>query len=180
MTMFDAATDPKLRAEILARVASETMTDRERARFFGLPEGCRMREHAKILCPEKLTIGRNCYIGEGVILDAQGGLTIGDNCQFGSYTLIWTHSSHEQARAGETGTSRARIQYKPTAIGSNCFIAGPAVVAMGVTIGDGVMVMPMSLVDRDVPDGAVVSTSRELRQLERRLAALERRLAPTP
>jgi len=174
--MFDPTVDPQLRSEILTRVGSQTMTDRERARLFGLPDGCRIREGAKILAPQKLKMGRDCWIGEHAVLDAQGGLEIGDSCQIGLYTMIWTHSSHRQALAGETGTSRDKIEYKPTKIGSNVFIAGPSVVLAGVTIGDGALISPMSLVDRDIPAGGRFNAQWERRQLEKRVAELEQRL----
>jgi acetyltransferase-like isoleucine patch superfamily enzyme len=170
-------TDMALRAQILRYHASELMTDRERAAFLGLPEGCRIRERAKILAPEKLTLGKNVWIGEGAVLDAQGGLTIGDSSQIGLGVMIWSHSSHLQAVRGETAIGRESIIYKPTRIGSNCFIGGPSVVAAGVTIGDGAIVSPLTFVDRDVAAGEMVSAPRSLKKLERRLDALEKRLA---
>ena len=169
--------ETELRAQILKYHATELMTDRERAVFLGLPEGCRIRERAKILAPEKLVLGRNVWIGEGAVLDAQGGLTIGDSSQIGLGVMIWSHSSHLQAVRGETTLGRDSIVYKETRIGRNCFIGGPSVIAAGVTIGDGAMIMPLTFVDRDVADGETVSAPRSLKKLEKRLDALERRLA---
>jgi len=172
-----APADPALRAQILQYHATELMTDRERAAFLGLPEGCRIRERAKILAPEKLVLGRNVWIGEGAVLDAQGGLHIGDSSQIGLGVMIWTHSSHLQAIRGETTIGRDSIVYKETRIGKNCFIGGPSVIAAGVTIGDGAIISPMTFVDRDVAEGERVSGPRSLKKLEQRLDALERRLA---
>jgi len=168
--------DAGLRRQIVQYHATELMTDRERAAFLGLPEGCRIRERAKILAPEKLVLGKNVWIGEGAMLDAQGGLHIGDNSQIGVGVFVWTHSSHLQAVRGETTSSRESIIYKETRIGRNCFIVGPSVIAAGVTIGDGAMISPLTFVDRDVAPGERVSGPRSLRQLEERLAALEMRL----
>ena len=127
-----------------------------------------MRERAKILAPGKLSLGHHVYIGEGAILDAQGGLTIGDYTQIGANVLVWSHSSHNQALAAQTGISHAAIVYKPTTIGSNTFIVGPSVVAPGVTIGNRVIVSPLSFVDRDLPDDAVFSPAKDLRALQAR------------
>lgn len=168
--------DGALRAQILQYHATELMTDRERARFLGLPEGCRIRERAKILAPEKLVLGRNVWIGEGAVLDAQGGLHIGDSSQIGLGVMVWSHSSHLQAIRGETTLGRDSIVYKETRIGRNCFIAGPSVIAAGVTIGDGAVISPLTFVDRDVAAGETVSAPRSLKKLEKRLDALERRL----
>src|SRR5215470_115724 len=94
LMLFDSETDPVLRSQILERFTAELMTDVERARLFGLPEGCRMRERTKILAPEKLRCGKHLWIGEGAVLDAQGGLEIGDHTQISGGVMIWTHSSH--------------------------------------------------------------------------------------
>ena len=145
-----SSTDAALRHQILTYHAAELMTDRERAMFFGLPNGCRIRERAKIIAPEKFECGENIWIGEGAVLDAQGGLSIGDNSQIGLGVMIWSHTSHKQAVSGETGVSRDKIQYRKTTIGRNVFIAGPAVVLPGVTIGDRAIISPMTVVDRDI------------------------------
>lgn len=149
------------------------MDDIERARFLGLPSGCRMRENAKIISPDKLEIGENVWIGEGAVLDASGGLSIGAETQIGLYALIWSHTSHLQAMAGETGSSRQGIVRAATSIGERCFIGGPSVIAPGVTIGDRVIVSPFSLVSEDLPDGTVYNEQHRVKRLERRIAKLE-------
>ncbi len=172
--MFDPNTDSRLRNQILTYHVGELLTDVERARLLCLPEGCRIRERAKILCQEKLTLGKHVWIGEGAVLDAQGGLTIGDNTQIGLNVMVWSHSSHLQAIKGKTGSgTKEGILYSPTRIGSNCFIAGPSVIGPGVMIGNGVIITPLSFVDRDLKDGEVFSSQRELRLLSRRVEELE-------
>lgn len=168
-------TDPELREQILKYHISSVMTDRERAKLLGLPEGCRIRENAKIISPKNLDCGKNVWIGEGAILDASGGLTIGDNTQIGLYTLVWTHTSRDQAIAGETGISREKIKRTPTKIGKNCFIGGPSVIYPGVVIGDGVTVLPLSVVTRNVIDGEIVAGAPigKLKELEKRIEKLE-------
>jgi acetyltransferase-like isoleucine patch superfamily enzyme len=172
--MFDPQTDPRLRDQILAYHVGEFLTDIERARLLGLPEGCRIRERAKILAREKLVLGNNVWIGEGAMLDAQGGLSIGENTQIGLNVMVWSHTSHMQALFGQTtAATKQGIEYKETKIGKSCFIAGPSVIAAGVTIGDRVLVGPFTLVDRDLPSGAVCSAPRDHRALSDKVAALE-------
>ena len=151
------------------------MTDRERAKLLGLPKGCRIRENAKIIAPKNFVCGKNVWIGEGAIIDASGGLTIGDNTQIGLYTLVWTHTSRDQAIAGETGISREKIKRTPTKIGKNCFIGGPSVIYPGVKIGDSVTVLPLSVVVRDVKDGEIIAGAPigKLKELEKRIEKLE-------
>ena len=167
----------KIRGEILRYRSTVLMNDRERAEFLGLPEGCRMRENAKILNPEEFVCGTYVWIGEGAVLDAQGGLEVGDNTQIGLSVMVWSHTSHKQAVAGETAQDKSNIDYRSTRIGKNCFIGGPSVIAPGVTIGDGVIVSPLSFVDRDLPDGAVYSGNRTIRDYEKRIVALEAEVA---
>ena len=57
---FSQETPWEIRKQILDYNATELMSDTERAAYFGLPEGCRMRERAKIISPDKLKIGKNC------------------------------------------------------------------------------------------------------------------------
>jgi acetyltransferase-like isoleucine patch superfamily enzyme len=108
----------------------------------------------------------------------EGGLSLGDYTQIGPNVMVWSHSTHLQALRGETGINRERITYTPTKIGKNCFIAGPSVILAGVTIGDRVLVPPMSVVDRDLPDKTMYrSANSRLEKLESRVAELERALA---
>ena len=45
--------------QILTYNSTINMNDRERAVFLGLPEGCRIREHAKIFNIENFKCGKN-------------------------------------------------------------------------------------------------------------------------
>jgi acetyltransferase-like isoleucine patch superfamily enzyme len=166
-----------IRSEILRYRTTDLMNDRERAAFFGLPQGCRMREGAKIIHPEKFTCGTHVWIGENAILDAQGGLSVGDNSVIASHVMVWTHTTHRQAVAGQTSQDKSLIRYEPTSIGANTFIGGPSVIGLGVTIGDGVIVSPMSFVEEDLADGTVYSNNRRRDDLEQRVAALEAEIA---
>jgi acetyltransferase-like isoleucine patch superfamily enzyme len=145
-----------IRAEAALYASSALLTDDERAALFGLPEGCRMRERAKIICPEKFHCGRWVWIGEGAVLDASGDLSIGDHTSIGLNTMVWTHSSHLSNLMMRNEAGSDLILRRPTRIGSGCAINGPSVVLPGITIGDRVIVMPMSVVARDVPSDSIV------------------------
>lgn len=146
-----------LRPEILRRLLSLVMTDDERAALFNLPEGCRIRESAKIIAPDKLVCGKYVWIGEGALLDASGGLEIGDHTSIAAGVMVWTHSSHLSNLAMRNDSGNDLIQRKPTRIGCGCLIAGPSVVYAGVTIGEKCLIQPMSVVTRDVPPYSVVA-----------------------
>ncbi len=178
MEIFEPDTPIELRHQILRYQVTQTLTDRERSSFLGLPEGCRIREGAKILCQEKLKLGKYVWIGENAILDAQGGLEIGDYTQIGLCMYIWSHSSHKQALAGKTGLDpeHTYITYKKTTIGSNCFLPGPGCIAAGVTIGNNVIVQPCTMITEDIPDGSVVGTARTIKKLESQVKKYQEQL----
>ncbi|MDY6835350.1 MAG: acyltransferase [Chloroflexota bacterium] len=144
------------------------MTDDERAQLLGLPEGCRIREGAKIISPENLVCGKNVWIGEGAILDASGHLEIGDHTSIGLYVLVWSHTSYLTNVTLNNVIASPLIERKPTKIGQGCFIAGHSVIYPGVTIADKVVVLPMSVVTKDIPGNCIVSgtPARKVRDLE--------------
>jgi acetyltransferase-like isoleucine patch superfamily enzyme len=144
-----------IRAEMARYLSARHLTDDERATYFGLPEGCRIREGAKIIAPELFKCGLHVWIGEGAILDASGGLEVGDHTSIGLNTMVWTHSSHLCNLAMQNQIGSGLIYRRPTRIGSGCSINGPSVVLPGVTIGDRVLLLPMSVVVRDLPPNCV-------------------------
>ena len=172
--LFDDQTDGAMRSQILTYFISQVMTDRERAKMLGLPEGTRIREGAKILGQDKFKCGHHVWIGEGAVLDALGGLEIGDYTQIGLNVMVWSHVSHWQALKSRTCVDRRGIIYQPTKIGNNCFIAGPSVIAPGVTIGDRCIVSPMSFVDKDLPDDTVFSNGLMRKELEDQVDTLKK------
>lgn len=173
-----------VRRQILMAQAASTMSDIERARFFGFPEGCRIREGAKVLSPEKLNIGKYCWIGENAILDASGGLSIGDHTSVGLGVFLWTHDSHTLNIKGQNSRDNSeKIKRKPTKIGSNCFIAGPSVIMPGVTIGNKCIISPMSVVYDDIPDNTIyrpykefLDSNKEVGEMRDKILYLEEKL----
>lgn len=182
MVFIDDERNSNLRSQILRYFISSVMTDEERAQLFGLPTGCRMRENAKVICSEKFECGEYVWIGEGAVLDASGGLSIGEHTSVGLYVLIWSHTSYLTNVTLNNVMESPLIERKPTRIGKGCFIAGPSVIYPGVTIGDRVVILPMTVVTKDIPSNCLVAGSpasikRELtdeliqREVERVLAA---------
>jgi len=166
--LSDTERTRSLRLELLTRALSVVMTDDERARLNGLPAGCRMRENAKILVPDQLVCGDHVWIGEGVIVDASGGLEIGDHTTLGSGSYIWSHSSVMANILMDNRSGNPYIVRSRTRIGRGTFIGGPSVVYPGVSIGDRCIVMPMSVVTSDVPDNTMVggSPARVIKQID--------------
>ncbi len=157
--IFDKETSG-LRSQILSYAMSSVLTDSERAKFLGLPASCRIREGAKIISKENLECGEHIWIGEGAVLDASGGLSIGDHTSIGLGVYIWSHTSFLNNLTFNNGVRNSKLLIrKKTTIGKGCFIGGPSVIYHGVTIGDRVVVLPMSVVTKDIPSNCIVAGS---------------------
>lgn len=176
-SFIDKDVSLELRNQILLYQASFGLADTERAKILGLPEGCRMREGAKILYPNQLKMGRNCWIGENAVLDASGHLSIGSDTSIGLAVYIWTHDSHKVNLFGENlPKNNHLIKRKSTKIGNNCFIAGHTVIMPGVTIGNNCVVAPMSVVYKDLPDNTIYTPYRNMLKKMEKIDQLEKRL----
>jgi acetyltransferase-like isoleucine patch superfamily enzyme len=125
----------------------DLLTDRcEIARDYGFGEGTSCYDNVLIL--GDVTVGKNCWIGPNVILDGSGGgLSIGDYVDISAGVHIYTHNTVKRAISGGV----AGVEYAPTQIGSRVYIGPQSVIEKGITIGDGVVIGAMSLVNRDVP-----------------------------
>ncbi len=148
-----------LRNEILRNLIALSMSDDERANMLGLSVGCRIRESAKIISPSNLVCGEYVWIGENVMLDASGGLQIGSHTTIAVGALIWTHESALANLELDNSIGNPWIVRKSTKIGTGCYIGGPSSIYPGVTIGDKVIVLPMSVVTEDVPSNVMVGGS---------------------
>jgi acetyltransferase-like isoleucine patch superfamily enzyme len=155
----DDERNKNLRSYVLKQFISGVMTDEERAKLWNLPIGCRMRENAKIISPEKLICGESVWIGEGAVLDASGGLEIGSHTSIGLNVMIWSHTSFLTNLTMNNEMGSNLIARAKTTVGKGCFIAGPSVIYHGVTLGDKTIVLPMSVVNKDTPRNCIVGGS---------------------
>ena len=123
----------------------------EIARDYGFGEGTSCYDNVLIL--GDVTTGKNCWIGPNVVLDGSGGgLLIGDYVDISAGVHIYTHDTVKRALSGGT----AEVEYAPTRIGSRVYIGPQSIIQKGITIGDGVVIGAMSLVNRDVPSNSRV------------------------
>jgi len=157
MSFLDGERQGLFRDMVARQFISQLMTDDERAAHLGLPVGCRVRENVKIISPENFTCGENVWVGEGAVLDASGGLEIGSHTSIGLSVYVWSHSSYLTNLAMANHPGSQLIERKKTKIGSGCFIAGPSTILHGVSIGDKCVVLPMSVVNKDVPSYSMVA-----------------------
>lgn len=120
-----------------------------KASELGFGEGASIYDSALVIGDVK--VGRNTWIGPGVVLDGSGGLSIGSNCSISAGVQIYSHDSIRWALSGGS----AQYEYAATSIGDNSYVGPQTVVAKGVHIGSGCLIGACSLVLCDIPDGAV-------------------------
>ena len=98
--------------------------------------------------------GGMLVIGDGTVLDsgaeviAWAGVTIGKRCYLGWDALVMDTDLHQ------IGSNP--LVNKAVIIGDDVYIGCRAMILKGVTIGNGAMIHPGSIVTRDVPAGAAV------------------------
>lgn len=119
----------------------------EKARLLGWGEGTSVYDSCLVL--GDVRVGAKTWIGPFTVLDGSGGLEVGDNCSISAGVQVYSHDSVQWAVSGGV----APYEYRPTRIGSRCYIGPNTVIAAGVTIGDGAVIGANSFVRGDVQAG---------------------------
>lgn len=118
--------------------------------------GMKVFKHTRIhmgqyfLSPYRIKIGDYTHINQGCILDARAGITIGNSVSI-SHRVVLMTGSHD--------INSPDFKYKglPIKIGDYAFVGVNATILQGVTIGKGAVVCAGAVVNKDVPDSAVVA-----------------------
>jgi maltose O-acetyltransferase len=93
---------------------------------------------------DKLVIGRGTSMLSGCSLVGSESIEIGEDNIFGPEVMIIT-SEHVINADG----SVSEVRNRPVRIGDNCWIGARALILPGVTIGDGVVIAPGTVVTED-------------------------------
>jgi putative colanic acid biosynthesis acetyltransferase WcaF len=101
-------------------------------RLFGAVVGRRVviKPHVRVKFPWRLRIGNDSWIGEGAWIDNLDSVDIGSDCCISQGAYLCT-GSHDWAKPGFD------LIVRPIRIGNGAWIAAKAVIAPGVTIGEG-------------------------------------------
>lgn len=127
--------------------------------------GCRLGPRAiihrrvKLFYPGRLSIGAGSIVNEGCYLDNRRGIEIGAHVSIAHDVKIYTLGHDiDAADFAEKGA--------PVRIGDYAVLFANVLVMPGVSIGRGAVVLPGTVVSRDVPELAVVAgvPARVLRQ----------------
>jgi len=107
-----------------------------------------------------LSIGEHSYVGINNVLDGSGGLKIGNHVHIAGPSVgIWTHSTIDNVLMGSEINDNTHRKEAPVIIENNVWIGGLSIIYPGVKIGNHSVVLPNSVVNRDVPPYSVVGGS---------------------
>lgn len=110
---------------------------------------------------QALNIGDNTVINTGCILDNRRGLTIGSNTSISQGCVIYTLGHDHNSPLFET-------KGRPVVIGNNVVIYSRTAVMPGIVISDNAVVLPHSVVTKDVPENMIVGGSPAVVKGERK------------
>lgn len=100
--------------------------------------------------PYRISIGSNCNINKGVLLDGRGGLVIGNNVDIAQEVNIWTEQ-HDYNDPSYKAISRS------VTIDDYAWVASRATILPGVHIGRGAVIACGAVVTKDVLPFTVVA-----------------------
>lgn len=105
--------------------------------------------------PENISIGNNVYINNYSIIDGTGGVEIDDNVHI-SHNFICYSYNHNYL--GDRLPYDEKIIKKPVKIGKNVWIGAHVLITPGVKIGEGAIIGMGTVVSRDVPPLSIVGS----------------------
>lgn len=122
----------------------------------------RIGDFTKILCTgtiknigNGIKIGNNCGIADNCFFGAAGGIEIGNDVIMGQN--IRFHSENHNYSNLEIPIRLQGVNQKGIKIGNNCWIGSGVVFLDGVNVGSGCVIGANTLVNKDIPDNAVVA-----------------------
>ena len=98
-----------------------------------------------------LTIGDGSFLNYGCSISAHASVTIGRNCLIGNYVLIMDNDYHDPLDHARLSVS------KPIVIEDDAWIGARAIILKGVRVGRGAVVAAGAVVTKDVPARTMVA-----------------------
>ncbi len=108
---------------------------------------------------DNLRVGSHCVIEVGCTFDLEDIITLEDGVTLGHQVMILT-STHE---LGPSMRRAGKVTRAPVTIKAGAWVKPRSIILPGITIGEGAVVMPGSLVNKDVaPNTRVAGTPARL------------------
>ncbi len=120
-------------------------------RLFGIKigKGSCVHRNCKFFHIGKFSMGKHSVVNFNCYLDNRRGITIGDNVGIAHGTRIYTLGHNIDSAMFETKGAPVKIE-------DNAFIFSNAMIMPGVTIGNGAIVLPGSVVTKSIPPRKIV------------------------
>lgn len=99
----------------------------------------------------KFIVGKNCQIMQMSFINPAISITIGDDSGVGGNSLIFGHASWQSVFDGYSA------EFAPIEIGNSVALTWRTFVMPGVNIGDGSVIGPGSLVNRNIPENCLAA-----------------------
>lgn len=101
--------------------------------------------------PEVVSIGENCVLNQGTIINARAPVTIGNHVNICAHVIINAYELQYQKPRGARGYNEA-----PVIIKDGAWVASGAIINSGVTIGEDSVIGAGAVVLKDVPARTIV------------------------
>jgi len=121
----------------------------------------RISTSAAIEHSDRLTLGKNVFIGHHAFIDATNSIEIEEGCQIAHHATILTHSTHDSVRlygdAFHNNTNAKTTLKASVKIGAYSFIGSYSLLMPATVLGKGCLVYAYSYVDGTFPDYSILS-----------------------
>ncbi len=119
--------------------------------LFGIkvPIGSSIHHGCKFFHVGKCRIGKDSVVNFGCYLDNRRGITIGNNVAIAHNTKIYTLGHNIDSPKFETRGA-------PVVVEDNVFVFSNVMIMPGVTVHEGTIILPGSIVTKDVPAWKIV------------------------
>jgi len=125
-------------------------------RFGAVGEGLVVFPGVRVLGAQGLRVGRNCRLGVGTMVQANGGVEMGDDVMTGPDVKIW--SVNHVYTDPDAPVSKQGYERKPITIGNDVFIGMGSIILPGAVIGDNVVISAGAVVGgKPVKAGSIVA-----------------------
>lgn len=106
----------------------------------------------------KFTVGKNTYITRGTIACIEK-IEIGENCILGEGMKIFDHN--HQYTQEPFSVSKTEFNTAPVKLGNNVWTGANCIILKGVTIGNNVILGAGCVIHKDIPDNSIVINKQE-------------------
>lgn len=152
--------NPKSKIHKSFKLGSNNYFDISKTAEINIDEGVIINESNNIAIKKngQLIVGKNTYITRGTIACLEK-VEIGENCLLGEGMKIFDHN--HQYTTNPFSVSKTEFNTAPVKLGNNVWTGANCIILKGVTIGDNVILGAGCVIHKDVPANSIVINKQE-------------------